>query len=405
MKAEGGRMKENYVCSTPRFHPSSLILPPCSSPPCFSSLPSSTMRLHIRSSRQKHLNLSNHERSVMRVLSFSLSRFFALLVLSVFIAALALSVAAQEKAKTEQVSEGERKAAQKIDDAKDAASKMAAAGEFIQKYPKSSLRPKIVDIIVSQIANTQDLKQKISLAETYMNTFTEASETNRMYPILIDSYITAKRIDDAFNAAGPWLELNPNEVDMLYLLAVTGADEARRQNPKYVKQSQQYGLKAIELIEADKRPAAYSVENWNKNKAIWLPQLYQSMGLLSFLAGNNADALAKLQKAATLNSSDPFNYVLLATIKNNQYTDEAKQLQGVPQSPARAETEKKLLAELDEIIDLYAHAIGLMEGQPQFQQLHDQLVPSLQDYYKFRHNNSTAGMQDLINKYKQPTTP
>lgn len=338
----------------------------------------------------------------MRFLSFSLSRLCMLLVLSMFVA---VAVSAQEKGKSPQVSDAERKAAQKIDAAKDAAAKVAAAGEFIQKFPKSALRPKIVDVIVTQIANTQDLNQKISLAETYMNTFTEASETSRMYPILIDSYLTAKRIDDAFNAAGPWLELNPNEVEMRYLLAVTGADAARRQNPKFIKQSQQYGLKAIELIEADKRPETYSVENWNKNKPIWLQQLYQSMGLLSFLGGNNTDALAKIQKAAVLNPTDPFNYVLLATIKDNQYTNEAKQLQGVPQSPARAETEKKLLVELDEIIDLYAHAIGLMEGKPQYQQLRDQLLPSLQDYYKFRHNNSTAGMQDLINKYRQPTTP
>jgi tetratricopeptide (TPR) repeat protein len=341
----------------------------------------------------------------MKVLSFTSSRLCAVLVLLIFSAALACGAAAQEKGKPAQVSEGERKAAQKINEAKDAAAKIAAANDFIQKYPKSSLRPKIADLITDQIASTQDLKQKISLAETYMNTFTEASETHRMYPILIESYIKAKRIDDAFNAAGPWLELNPNEVDTFYLLAATGADEARRQNPKYFKQSQMYGLKAIELIAADKRPETYSVEIWNKNKAIWLPQLYQSMGLLAFLGGNITDAVAKLQKAVTLNPNDPFNFVLLVTIKNNEYSAEAKQLQGVPQSSARAETEKKLLTQLDEVIDLYAHAIGLMEGKPQYQQLHDQLLPSLEDYYKFRHNNSTAGMQELINEYKQPATP
>lgn len=341
----------------------------------------------------------------MKVLSFSASRLSVLLILSVFIAAPPISVSAQEKGQPAQVSDAEHKAAQKIDDAKDAAGKLAAASDFIQKYPKSSLRPKIAEIIIAQIASTQDLKQKISFAETYMNTFTEASEANRMYPILIDSYIAAKRVDDAFNAAGPWLELNPNQADVLYELAVIGADEARRQNPKYVKQSQQYGLKAIELIEADKRPETYSVESWNKNKTIWLPQLYQALGILSFLVGNDADATAKLQKAAALNPNDPTNFVLLATIKNNQYTAEAKQLQGAPKSPATAEAEKKLLAQLDEIIDLYAHAVGLTEGKPQLQQLHDQLVPALTDYYKFRHNNSTAGMQDLINKYKRPSTP
>lgn len=340
----------------------------------------------------------------MKALS-SVSRYFVVSALVIFSACFALGASFQEKDKQAQVSDAERKAAQKINDAKDAAAKMAAAGEFLKKYPKSSLRPKVARFIADQIRSTQDTAQKISLAETYLNTFSEASETNLVYPILINAYINAKRVEDAFNAAGPWLEQNPNEVDVLYMLAVTGTDEARRQNPKYAKQSQQYGIKAIELIEADKRPEAFTVEGWNKNKVIWLPQLYQTTGLLSLLAGDTADAITRLEKSAKLNPSDPYNYVMLSGIKNEQYGNAAKQLQEMPAGAARTETEKKLTAQLDEIIDLYAHAIGLMEGKQQYQQLHDRLMTDLTNYYKFRHNNSTAGMQDLINKYKQPSTP
>lgn len=338
----------------------------------------------------------------MKDYSYSVNRLSALLILLIFSTALAVGASYQDKSKPAQVPEAERKAAQKINDAKDPAAKLAAASEFINKYPKSSLRPKIADLFISMISNTQDVAQRITLAESFMNTFTEASEANRMYPILIGSYLTAKRVDNAFSAAAPWLELNPNEVDILYQLAITGADEARRRNPKYVKQSQQYGLKAIELIEADKRPEGISVESWNKNKMIWLPQLYQSVGLLSLLSGNTEDALAKLQKAITLNPSDPFNYVLVGNIKNNQYMAAANQVQAMPAGAARTGAEQKLMAQLDEVIDLYAHAIGLMEGKPQYQPLHDQLLPDMANYYKYRHNNSTTGMQDLINKYKQP---
>ncbi len=341
----------------------------------------------------------------MKVFSFSIKRSLALLALLTFCSALALGASIQEKGKQEKVSDAERKAAQKIDDAKDAAAKIAAASEFVNKYPKSTLRPKIAELLISQISNTQDTAQRISLAESYLGTFSEASETKPIYPVLIEAYINAKRVDDAFNAAAPWLELNPNQADMLYLLSVTGIDEARRQNPKFLKQSEQYGLKAIELIEADKRPESYTVEQWNKNKAAWLPQLYQSMGLLALMSGNTNDALARLQKAVALSPNEPFNYVLLSKIRNDQYMAGAKQLQGVPAGAARTENEKKLIAQLDEVIDLYAHAIGLMEGKPQFKPLQDQLLPDLTSYYKYRHNNSTDGMQELINKYKQPATP
>ncbi|HKR00885.1 MAG TPA: hypothetical protein VJT09_09430 [Pyrinomonadaceae bacterium] len=322
-------------------------------------------------------------------------------------AALALPAAPQQakQDKAAKVPDAERKAAQKIDEAKDAASKMQAATDFIQKYPASSLRPKVVDLLVGQIADLQDNAQKISLAESFMGTFMEASEANRMYPILIDAYISAKRTEDAFNAARPWLELNPNEVDVLYLLAVTGTAEAQRQNPKFVKDSERYGLKAIELIEADKRPAGITVEGWNKNKSQWLPQLYQSMGLIAMLNGNNSDALAKLQKSITLGPNDPFNYVLLTSLKNEEYTKAARQFQAMPSGPDKTAAEKKVNAQLDELIDIYAHALGLMEGKPQFEPVRGQILSDLTTYYKYRHQDSTAGMQELINKYKQPATP
>jgi tetratricopeptide (TPR) repeat protein len=319
-------------------------------------------------------------------------------------AALAFAAPQQGKQdKAPKVPDAERKAAQKIDDAKDAASKMQAANDFIQKYPASSLRPKIVELLIGQIADMQDNAQKISLAESFMGTFMEASEANRMYPILLDAYVSAKRIEDAFNAAKPWLELNPNEVDVLYLLAITGTAEAQRQNQKFVKESQQYGLKAIELIEANKRPEGITVEHWNKNKTRWLPQLYQSMGLIALMNGNNADALTRLQKAVALGPNEPFNYVLLSSIKNEEYTRAATQFQAMPAGSAKTEMEKKLNAQLDELIDLYAHALGLMEGKPQFEQVRGQILTDLTTYYKYRHQDSTNGMQELINKYKQPT--
>jgi hypothetical protein len=62
----------------------------------------------------------------------------------------------------------------------------------------------------------------------------------------------------------------------------------------------------------------------------------------------------------------------------------------------------KINAHLDEIVDHYAHAVALMEGQPQHQQLRAQVLQDMTSYYKFRHNGSTDGMQQLIDKYKKP---
>jgi len=57
-----------------------------------------------------------------------------------------------------------------------------------------------------------------------------------------------------------------------------GADQAKRKNPKFIEQSLKYGSRAIELMEADKKPANVDDADWKKYKTEVLPELYQSMG-------------------------------------------------------------------------------------------------------------------------------
>ena len=310
----------------------------------------------------------------------------------------------QSKEKGPEVSDGERKLAAKINAAPDAAAKMQAAGEFIKKYPKSSLRPQIVGFLSNQIASVADNAQKIALAENFQRLFTEAGDAQLITPVLIDAYIATKRIDDAFRLSDTWLQKDPDDVGVLAVLAITGTNEAKLNNPKFVQQSQQYGFKAIELIEANKKPAHMDDAQWSKNKATWLPQLYHSTGYIALVSGAaRADALARLQKAVALDPADPVNYVLIGNIKNAEYEEMAKQYQGTAAGATRDAMLPKINAQLDEVIDIYAHSVALLQGKPEYKQAHDQVMSDLQAYYKYRHNNSTDGLQQLIDKYKAPS--
>ena len=60
---------------------------------------------------------------------------------------------------------------------------------------------------------------------------------------------------------------------------------------------------------------------------------------------------------------------------------------------------------MDKAIDLYARALGASAGKPEHKQLEDQVLQSITPYYKYRHNGSTEGLQQLIDKYKTPATP
>ncbi|MGH9903361.1 MAG: hypothetical protein ACRD68_16265, partial [Pyrinomonadaceae bacterium] len=187
------------------------------------------------------------------------------------------------KGKAPQASEGERKAAMKINEAPDAAAKLAAAGEFIKKYPKSALRPQVAGYVAGQINAVQDAAQRITLAESFQTQFTSPGEADSLTPPLIETYVAANRMDDAFRVGAAWLVKNPEDVGVLTTLAHNGIEQAKKNNPKFIEQGQKYGLQAVELIEADKKPAGTTDEQWNQYKNFWLPQLYQSLGLVALV--------------------------------------------------------------------------------------------------------------------------
>jgi Flp pilus assembly protein TadD len=144
---------------------------------------------------------------------------------------------------------------------------------------------------------------------------------------------------------------------------------------------------------------------WQKFKNIELPSLYQSMGLLNLVKGDRDGAKARLAKAVELAPTDPFNHLLLAGILNDEYQDAAARYRSMPSGPAKDEELKKILTFLDQVIDAYAHTIALAEGNQRLAPVRTQYLQDLEAYYKYRHNKSTAGMQQLIDKYKLPAKP
>src|SRR5262249_24781726 len=149
---------------------------------------------------------------------------------------------------------------------------------------------------------------------------------------------------------------------------------AKKKEGKFAQQSMQYGTKAIELIEAGKKPESFDDARWAEYRTRWLPILYQNMGLLSLMTGNKADAKTKLDKAASLDPKDPFTYVLIGSILNDEYQQLAEQHKTASAGPLEDSILKQAHAKLDEVIEVFAHAVGLSEGNPGYQQLHDQIL-------------------------------
>jgi hypothetical protein len=306
-----------------------------------------------------------------------------------------------QEANKPKVSEGEDKALKAVEAAPDVNAKLAAADEFLKKYPKSGSRPQVIEYLVEQIVKVPDPNQKLALAQRFPTVFSQPGEGDAIKPALIDAYVHLNRFDEAFASGAAYLANNANDIQVLIVLAVAGTEQAKNRNAKYVNESRQYGTKAIELLEANKKPASMSDAVWEKQKAL-LPAIYQEMAVISLLQQKPVEAQAQAEKAVTLNPADPFNYVLLASITNDDYQKMVQTYKSMPDGKAKDEMLQKATALIDKAIDQYAHAVALSEGKPQYQALHDQVLQDLATYYKFRHNNSTDGMQKLIDSYKRP---
>lgn len=320
-----------------------------------------------------------------------------LAILSLVLLASGLTIAStQTKPK---VSDAESKAAAAVETAPDINSSMLAAEEFLKKYPKSTLRAHVAEYVVGQIIGVSDATQKLALAQKYSAIFTDSGEAESVKPALIDAYSKLNRFDEAFAEGATYLSKHGEDIQVLMMLAIYGVEQAKARNPKFVTASKQYGTKAIELIEADKKPADMDADIWAKQKAM-LPQVYQEMAIISLMEQNPSEAQTKLEKAVALNANDPFNHMLLGSIVNDEYQKLAQTYKNMPEGKSKDDMLQRVNGMVDRIIEHYARGVAMSEGKPQYQQFHDQLLQDLTSYYRYRHNNSSDGLQKLIDSYK-----
>jgi hypothetical protein len=296
------------------------------------------------------------------------------------------------------ISPEEQNLAKAIMAAPDTAAKLKAAGTLINKYPKTLIRPRVAENIADAINQEKDAAQRIQLAGEYQKIFNQDSEQELIGPVLVAAYADAGQSDQAFATGAAILAKQPNSLRVLTRLAFAATEEEKKKNDKFADQGIQYGTKAIEILEADKRPDDMPDSAWTYYKTL-LPNLYQSVGGLNLMKGNRAEAKAKFTKASALAPADAFNYFMLAGIVNDEYNTEAQRVRALPEGAAKQEAMQKVIPLLDEVIEAYAHAIAASESDTRFAQARQGYIEDFQTYYKFRHH-STDGMQQLIDKYK-----
>lgn len=308
----------------------------------------------------------------------------------------------QNKPAADQVklSDGERKAIEKINTASGAEAKLKAAQEYLKKNAKSQMRPRVATYVAEEITAVQDSNQRISLSKQYISTFNDEAEADLVRPSMIEALFSAKKFDDALSESSKHLARMPDDIIVLTQIAWAGAVQTQLQaaNSSLQQNALTSAAKAVELMEGDKKPEKMTPENWTAYRNSWLPKLYQAQGLIYFYNNDRAKAKDNLEKSAGFDPYEPSVLLLLSDIANTEYQTIAQQYQ--------AEKKQALLdqalARLDETIDWLARAAAASEGNPQLQAMNQQVMDNLKSYYAFRHDGKTDGLTELINKYKKP---
>lgn len=297
------------------------------------------------------------------------------------------------------VSEGEKQALNKINAASGIDAKLKAAAEYVKKNSKSQMRPKVASHVADEISAVNDPGQKLSAINEFNKIFNQPSEAELVKPLEIEALSRQNKFDEVMNQGGKYLEKNPDDVVVNTIVAFSAANVAQKTptNTAAIQKGTQAAAKAVESMETDKKPEKMDAANWGNFRNAWLPRLYQARGMLLGLSGDKAGAKEQLDKSLGIDPYDVNTLLMLSNFQSEEYQALAQKYQ-TDRSNA---TMEKAVAVMDEMIVVLARAAAVLEGDPKMQPTYTQLMEQLKSYYTFRHNNSTDGLKEMVDKYKK----
>ncbi len=253
-----------------------------------------------------------------------------------------------------------------------------AAKDYLQKYPKDDDQ------------YTKYLRRWVVVYER--------DERKRRLPQLI---YDEKNFAEGYRVGKQVLEEEPENLPALIYLgygAYLATTIAR--NEVFNRDAMAYAKKAIASIEAGKAP-----DDWKpfKDKNDTLAHLYYSIAFLSLKSSPDQaiDPLIKTAQFETDLKKSPSTYYFLAVAyESGPYKTMADAFQtvyaGKPETPESKLALEKLNVVIDRMIDAYARAIAAAGSDPANARNKTEWLGKLTQFYKFRHEGSDVGLNDLI---------
>ena len=160
-----------------------------------------------------------------------------------------------------------------------------------------------------------DPAQQIQLGEDFAAKFPQSRYLGGVYGILTSAYFSTGATDKMFATGDKALQMDPDNVDVLALLAMAIPRRVKASSPDAAAQmtkAEGYAHHAIELIPNMTKPATVDDATFEKAKNDKLALAHGGLGLIDINHQKYDDAKAELEQAVKLASSpDPVDYYLL----------------------------------------------------------------------------------------------
>lgn len=208
----------------------------------------------------------------------------------------------------------------------------------------------------------------------------------------------AKNYAKVYEIGRPAVKEDPENFLALGLMVESGYDNAVAGKPGFVSEAAEDARQAIKLLEDGK------VSKPDPFKSIEVAKGFLNFALGWFVKDDKpveaANAFMNAVKADSPYKTDPSAYHRLGVaILKGEFaqlsTEYNEKFGGKQSSPEQAKMLQRITHLIDQTIDAYARAVAL-STKPEQKDARDKILAQLTALYKNVHNNSDAGLEELI---------
>ncbi len=235
----------------------------------------------------------------------------------------------------------------------------------------------------------------------YLKQWIAAFEKDERQDTLLRSIYGEKNYAAGFGLAKQVLTDDPEDVKALIALGYGGyLATTNARNETFNADAERYAQKAIQLLESGKTPDAWEPFKSREDAVASLNYAIGFTGLKTRPEESIARFLRVIQIDSDLRKAPSPYYLLAGAFEKGPYqrlsADYSKRFANQAETPESKAALENVAKVIDKIIDAYARAVALAGNDSQYQAGKAEWMKQLTTFYKFRHENSDAGLNEFI---------